>query len=237
MEANLKKIKSIIELSITIIMLLVIFLLYLFEKYRIVVFILGFFYCLFFLAQLTFSVKKLAKKEIPWGLIINILVLIFFSNDAINSNYHVVENQHSAILIIISIIVMTIVLFSILFICNKETLKEDFLSFIIICTLISAGTILYCIFPTINYSFDLTESKEIEVKIVEYIEEDSLKGAFFDRHSVYTVDSPEYININKISIDNDYKIEIGTPISIKYREGLFCKIYKIDYSKLAPQKN
>ena len=62
--------------------------------------------------------------------------------------------------------------------------------------------------------------------------EDNLRGAFFDTHYLYNIESPDDIQINAISIDSDYKIDINTPILIKYRQGVFCQVYKIDYSGL-----
>ena len=107
------KIKIIIEVCLTITVLLLNFLSYFLEKYRILVLVLGILYCLFFFGQLIFSVIKLIKKEIPFGLIITIIVLIFFQNDSVNSNYRIVENRSSALLIIITSMIIAIIIITI----------------------------------------------------------------------------------------------------------------------------
>ena len=111
------KIKIIMEFCLTITILLLNFLCYFLEKYRILVIVLGVMYCLFFFGQLIFSVIKLTRKEIPFGLVTTIVVLIFFQNDSINWNYRIVENRSSALIIIIASTIITIILISILCLC------------------------------------------------------------------------------------------------------------------------
>lgn len=91
---------------------------------------------------------------------------------------------------------------------------------------------MYGIFPIANYSFDMTETEIIEVTVSNYVGEDSLKGAFFDTHHIYDIERPNNTTISEISIDSDYKIKANTHVLIKYRKGIFCEIYKIDYSSL-----
>lgn len=221
-----------IEFCLTITLLFINFLSYFLDAYRIFVLILGIIYCLLFGTQLIFSAIKLKKGEFPFGIIATIILIILCQNDSINSNYLIVENPFVAVLIITAIIIMTVILMVVFCVGSKKILKDDFLSFCIISILLSLGSILYGIFPIVNYSFDTTETQIVEVTVYEWVGEDNLKGAFFDTHYLYNVEPPTDTSINQISIDSDYEIELNTLVSIKYRKGIFCEIYKIDYSSL-----
>jgi len=229
----MKKIKIIIEICLTITILLLNFLSYFFEKYRILVFVLGILYCLFFFGQLIFSFIQLIRKEIPFGLITTITVIIFFQNDSVNSNYRVVENRSGVLINIIASMILAIILTSILFLHSEEKRIKDFLAFSIVSILLSTGIVMYGIFPIVNYSFDMTETEIVEVTVSNYVGEDSsLKGAYFDTHYIYDIETTNNTTISQISIDSDYKIKANTHVLIKYRKGIFCEIYKIDYSTL-----
>ena len=53
-----------------------------------------------------------------------------------------------------------------------------------------------------------------------------------DEHYAYEIDAPSGYTIDQITIDTDYGVfEKGNVIRIKYRQGLFAPIYRVDYSQ------
>ena len=222
----------IIELFLTIPILLLNFLSFTLDGDRILVFVFGILYCLILITQLIFSIIKMVRIEIPFGIIVTIILIVLFQNDSINSNYLIVENHDTAVIIILTIIIMTIILMFIFCLCFKKTLKEYFLPFFFASVFISLGSVLYVIFPMVNYSFDITETQVVEVTVINHVKEENLKGSFFDVHHIYAIDAPDNIPLNQISVDSDYKIDVNTRVFIKYRKGVFCNAYKVDYSRL-----
>lgn len=226
------KAKIIIECSLSVQILLINFLSYALESYRLVVFVLGILYCILFFGLLLISVVKLLKSKFPFGIVFTIVCLVLLQNDSINSNYLVVENRFSATFVLLTIAIVAIVLIFVFLVNSKKTWKEDCLPFSVISIFLSLGIVLYGIFPIVNYSFDMTQTKAVYVTVIEDAGEENLKGAFFDTHYIYNVDAPDNLPITQISIDSDYKIDINTRVFIEYRKGVFCDMYKINYSKL-----
>jgi hypothetical protein len=221
-------------MPLTIALLLIGFISYSLDKFRVLVMFMGILYCMIFCGLLAFSVILLKKKEIPFGIISVLVIFVMFQNDSINNNFICVENRLGAQVVFLTILILAIVLMVILCLgLKKAAWKEELPSFLIISILLSVACVTYGLFPMINYSFDLTDTKVLEVYVVESAGEDNLRGAFFDTHYLYQISPLDNVSLNQISIDSDYKIDNNTAVWIEYREGLFCEIYKIDYSRLA----
>ncbi len=184
------------------------------------------------------SLISLIRIELPWGITITNVWLVLFQNDSVNSTYVIVGNPIAAKFVLISVVILALVLISILGICRKSKEKDfqsyikKYLSYALVSVLFSGGVIWFGLFPIVNYSFDTTETQIVEVTVIEDAGNDSLMGSFFDFHELYNIDTADDIQIDQISIDTDYKIDLNIRIPIMYRKGLFCEIYKVDYSYL-----
>lgn len=185
------------------------------------------------------SLISLIRIELPWGITITVVWMILFQNDSINSTYVIVGNPIAAKFVLISVVILALVLISILGICRKSKEKDfqsyikKYLSYALVSVLFSVGVISFGLFPIVNYSFDTTETQIIEVTVIEDAGNDvRLRRSFFDFHDLYNIETTDDIQLNQISIDTDYKIDINTRVQIKYRKGLFCEMYKVDYSYL-----
>lgn len=233
------KAKIITEIILSVILIFIYYLSFALENYRSAVFILGIIYCVLFGVQLIMSLISLIRVELPCGITITFVWMILFQNDSINSKYIIVVNPIAAKFVLISIVILALVLISILSICWNSKEKDfqsnvkKYLSYTLVSVLFSTGVISYGLFPIVNYSFDTTETQIVEVTVIENAGKDvRLRRSFFDFHDLYNIETIDDIQLNQISIDTDYKIDLNIRIPIMYRKGLFCEMYKVDYSYL-----
>lgn len=233
------KAKIITEIILSVILIFIYYLSFALENYRSAVFILGIIYCVLFGVQLIMSLISLIRVELPCGITITFVWMILFQNDSINSKYIIVDNPKGSDFVLTLIAILAIVVITI-WVIRWRTKEEDFKSYIIsylasifMCIIFSTGVIAYGLFPIVNYSFDTTETQIVEVTVIEDVGNDILeRSVFFDFHELYNIETTDDIQIDQISIDTDYKIDINTRVQIKYRKGLFCEMYKVDYSYL-----
>ena len=233
------KAKIITEIILSVILIFIYYLSFALENYRSAVFILGIIYCVLFGVQLIMSLISLIRVELPCGITITFVWMILFQNDSINSKYIIVDNPIAAKFVLISIVILALVLISILSICWNSKEKDfqsnvkKYLSYTLVSVLFSTGVISYGLFPIVNYSFDTTETQIVEVTVIENAGKDvRLRRSFFDFHDLYNIETTDDIQLDQISIDTDYKIDLNIRIPIMYRKGLFCEIFKVDYSYL-----
>ena len=234
MKTNMKN-RFFIDATMTTVILVAMLLSYLLESYRIIVFIFGVLYCLAFVAQFLYTIVQLNKALFPFGILFTICMSTFLQNNGVNWAYIIVWNRNAALLGVPAILIITLILFMVLVHNSNEkiTIKEYF-SQGLVSFMLSIGIVLYGLFPMINYSFDTTETKNVDVMITECIGNDHLRGAFFDRHNLYRIKTQDDVLIEEISIDTDYDyVDINDKVSIKYRKGVFAVIYKVNYSTLS----
>lgn len=233
------KAKIITEIILSVILIFIYYLSFALENYRSAVFILGIIYCVLFGVQLIMSLISLIRVELPCGITITFVWMILFQNDSINSKYIIVDNPKGSDFVLTLIAILAIVVITI-WVIRWRTKEEDFKSYIIsylasifMCIIFSTGVISYGLFPIVNYSFDTTETQIVEVTVIENAGKDvRLRRSFFDFHDLYNIETTDDIQLNQISIDTDYKIDINTRVLINYRKGIFCEIFKVDYSYL-----
>lgn len=233
------KAKIITEVILSVILIFIYYLSFFLENHRSAVFILGIIYCVLFGVQLIMSLISLIRVELPCGITITFVWMILFQNDSINSKYIIVDNPKGSDFVLTLIAILAIVVITI-WVIRWRTKEEDFKSYIIsylasifMCIIFSTGVISYGLFPIVNYSFDTTETQIVEVTVIENAGKDvRLRRSFFDFHDLYNIETTDDIQLNQISIDTDYKIDINTRVLINYRKGLFCEIFKVDYSYL-----
>ena len=233
------KAKIITEIILSVILIFIYYLSFALENYRSAVFILGIIYCVLFGVQLIMSLISLIRVELPCGITITFVWMILFQNDSINSKYIIVDNPKGSDFVLTLIAILAIVVITI-WVIRWRTKEEDFKSYIksylasiFMCIIFSTGVISYGLFPIVNYSFDTTETQIVEVTVIENAGKDvRLRRSFFDFHDLYNIETTDDIQLNQISIDTDYKIDINTRVLINYRKGIFCEIFKVDYSYL-----
>ncbi len=233
------KAKIITEIILSVILIFIYYLSFFLENYRSAVFVFGIIYCVLFGVQLIMSLISLIRIELPWGITIIPTFMWLFQNDSVNSKYIIVDNPKGSDFALTLIAILAIVVITI-WVIRWRTKEEDFKSYIIsclasifMCFIFSVLVIVYGLFPIINYSFDTTETQIIEVTVIENVGNDILeRSVFFDFHELYNIETTDDIQLNQISIDTDYKIDLNIRIPIMYRKGLFCEMYKVDYSYL-----
>lgn len=233
------KAKIITEVILSVILIFIYYLSFFLENHRSAVFILGIIYCVLFGVQLIMSLISLIRVELPWGITIIPVFMWLFQNDSVNSKYIIVDNPTGSEFVLTLIAILAIVVITI-WVIRWRTKEEDFKSHIIsflssvfISFIFSTLVIAYGLFPIVNYSFDTTETQIVEVIVIENAGNDQLeRSVHFDFHELYNIETTDDIQIDQISVDSDYKIDINTRVQIKYRKGLFCEIYKVDYSYL-----
>ncbi|MBQ9735219.1 MAG: hypothetical protein IJV96_00350 [Clostridia bacterium] len=203
------------------------------EAHRLLVCVLGIIYCFSLLSQIVLSIFLVKHKEFPFGLACSVLIQVFLFNDSTNFNYAMVVEKNSAGGLLITIVGTAILLTATLLLILKKKKVADFLGLFVLNCLVSVGLIGFCVFPTINYTFDMSQAIEIKATVERVNGEDPLKGAFFDRHYLYDIKGAENFQIDQLSIDTDYGlVEKGTTVILCYRKGAFVPLFKIDYSKM-----
>lgn len=203
------------------------------EAFRILVFILGVLYIIAFMTQLVLGVLQVLRGNVPLGLIISLILLALTQNESINSSYIMVEEKPSAGAFLLIVLITTIALMLIFFFASEAPKRiKDFLLLFPVSFVISCGIIFFGILPITNYAFDTSETVEIDVTVKSCSGDAFAQVGTSDEHYAYEIDAPSGYTIDQITIDTDYGVfEKGNVIRIKYRQGLFAPIYRVDYSQ------
>lgn len=222
----------ILDIVLSIIICLISFIAFQAESFRILVFVLGVLYILAFVTQLVLSGLQLVRGDAPLGILLSIALLIFTQNESTNSTYIMAIEKNCAGICLLIALVLAIMIAVLLFFLSDEKKIANFLLLLPVSVLISGVIVFGGILPITNYAFDTSETVEIDVTV-----KDCLGNAFprfdeFDEHYAYEIDAPSGYTIDQITIDTDYGVfEKGNVIRIKYRQGLFAPIYRVDYSQ------
>ena len=223
----------ILDIVLSIIICLISFIAFQAESFRILVFVLGVFYILAFVTQLVLSVLQLVRGDAPIGILLSIAFLTFTQNESINSSYIMVEEKPSAGVFLLIVLITTIALMLFFFFASEAPKRiKNFLLLFPVSFVISCGIIFFGILPITNYAFDTSETVEIDVTVKSCLGDAFAQVGTSDEHYAYEIDAPSGYTIDQINIDTDYGVfEKGNVIRIKYRQGLFAPIYRVDYSQ------
>ena len=229
----------ILDIVLSIIICLISFIAFQAESFRILVFILGVFYIIAFMTQLVLGFLQVVRGNVPIGLFFSLVLLVFTQNESINSTYVMVVEKPSAGVVLLIVLITTIALTFFLFGVAEGPKKiKSFLLFFPVSCLISCGIVLYGILPITNYAFDTSETVEIDVTVKSCSGDAFAQVGTSDEHYAYEIDSPSGYTIDQITIDTDYGVfEKGNVIRIKYRQGLFAPIYRVDYLQFEEVSN
>lgn len=229
----MKKKTYILDFALSTIILLSSFVCFAMETSRIWAFGLGAFSLFAVLSQLILSIFQIMHASVPWGTILTIIMLTFTQNDEVNSAYIMILTKSVVGVLLLIILFFALVLTSIFFFtrCDPKKVK-DFFALLLISGLLSTGVVSYVVFPIINYAFDTSQTENASVTIEAFLGEDNKNPIPFEKHYIYKAVFSKELPLTQISVDADYGlIENGTVIRIKYRQGLFAPIYRIDYSQ------